>query len=98
MRRVLSDPGAAWVLPFAVGLVVGFFSAVMSAFFAAPVISVVGPLLVVGELITAVVLMLRRTHMRPLALGLAAGLALGAPFLWFRLSIFIGDLVLHSIF
>lgn len=98
VRRVVSDPAATWMVPFAAGLVVGFFSAVTSAFFAVPVISLVGPLLVVGELVGVVLLMLRRAKKRSLALGLAVGLALGVPFLWFRLSIAIQDLWLHSVF
>lgn len=92
----LADPYG--VVPFGLGLILAFVSAVISALFWFPVLGVVGPLFALGALAGAVVVLVRKRPHRMLAFGLLAGLALGLPFLYFRLALFLNSAWMHAIF
>jgi len=86
------------IVYFALGLTIGFFSAVMSALFFVPILSFAGPLIVVGEVIGSVIVILKKRPWRAGALGVFAGLTLGLPFLLFRFELLLQDIWLHVVF
>ena len=79
-------------------MLVGFLSAAATMVFWLPLTYYGGPVVVAIEMIGSVVAFTRMPAHRAPVVGVAAGLAIGLPFLLIRLSIFASDVWFRSVF